>query len=51
MWYNLVVADLGSIHDMIAYYKHELSEAKRVKQRTKMGYHAGFPMGYPFRVR
>jgi len=29
MWYSKVVADLGNIPDFIAYYEHELDEAKR----------------------
>ena len=24
---------------------------KKIKNRAKMGYHIGFPMGYPFRVK
>ena len=31
--------------------RYEKRAVKRMKQRTKMGHHAGFPMGYPFRVR
>lgn len=29
MWYSRVTADLGAIPDFIAYYEHELSEAKK----------------------
>jgi hypothetical protein len=29
MWYSKIVADLGNIPDFIAYYEHELAEAKR----------------------
>lgn len=29
MWYSKVVADLGNIPDFIAYYEHELEDAKR----------------------
>jgi len=29
MWYSKVVADLGNIPDFIAYYEHELDDAKR----------------------
>lgn len=29
MWYSRVTADLGAIPDFIAYYEHELDEAKR----------------------
>ena len=29
MWYSKVVADLGNIPDFIAYYEHELDDAKQ----------------------
>lgn len=29
MWYSKVVADMGNIPDFIAYYEHELEDAKR----------------------
>lgn len=29
MWYSKIVADLGNIPDFIAYYEHELEDAKR----------------------
>lgn len=29
MWYSKVLADLGNIPDFIAYYEHELEEAKK----------------------
>ena len=29
MWYSKVIADLGNIPDFIAYYEHELEDAKR----------------------
>ena len=31
--------------------RYEKRATDRVKQRTKMGHHGGFPMGYPFRVK
>jgi hypothetical protein len=29
MWYSKIIADLGNIPDFIAYYEHELGDAKR----------------------
>jgi len=31
--------------------RYEKRAVKKVKQRNKMGYHGGFPMEYPLRVR